>query len=273
MAVDKNKFKGVTALVIDKLEGGYFHPNMRTANPTKFGSYHRSGETMFGLDRHAGHGLYYTTPRKSDDVISNLKNIEGNVYEYKTPESKEFWTIIDTANAKKNWAWLYRGGSLESKLKDLTAEIMYPVYERNAKNYLSPKAKSIVDSDNRLLFHFIYASWNGAGWFKKFATDINKAVDSGITDVDKLARVALDSRLKEGLKSGSAPNSLIAQGGRKIETLFDNLKSATIGGVSTTINEIKKKTNSGIGYIGLFVGIIFVSVGTYLFINRKTLFK
>jgi hypothetical protein len=88
-----------------------------------------------------------------------------------------------------------------------------------------------------------------------------------------LARVALDSRLKEGLKSGSAPNSLIAQGGRKIETLFDNLKSATIGGVSTTINEIKKKTNSGIGYIGLFVGIIFVSVGTYLFINRKTLFK
>ena len=224
MAVDKDKFKTVTKLVIDKLEGGYFHPNMRTANPKKFGPYHRSGETMFGLDRHAGHGLYYSTPRKSDDVLSNLKNIESGVYTYKSLEAKEFWTTIDTANAKNNWQWLYRGGGLENKLKDLTAEIMLPSYEANAKNYLDATAREIVEKDNRLLFHFIYASWNGSGWFKKFATDMNKAVSSGITDADKLSQVALDSRLKEGLKKGSLPNSLIAQGGNKIAKIFDSLK-------------------------------------------------
>ena len=224
MAVDKDKFKTVTKLVIDKLEGGYFHPNMRTANPKKFGAYHRSGETMFGLDRHAGPGLYYSTPRKSDDVLSNLKNIESGVYTYKSLEAKEFWTTIDTANAKNNWQWLYRGGGLENKLKDLTAEIMLPSYEANAKNYLDVTAREIVEKDNRLLFHFIYASWNGSGWFKKFATDMNKAVSSGITDADKLSQVALDSRLKEGLKKGSLPNSLIAQGGNKIAKIFDSLK-------------------------------------------------
>ena len=223
MAVDKDKFKTVTKLVIDKLEGGYFHPNMRTANPKKFGAYHRSGETMFGLDRHAGHGLYYSTSRKSDDVLSNLKNIESGVYTYKSLEAKEFWTTIDTANAKNNWQWLYRGGGLENKLKDLTAEIMLPSYERNAKNYLDAKTREIVEKDNRLLFHFIYASWNGSGWFQKFATDMNKAVSSGITEADKLSQVALDSRLKEGLRKGSSPNSLIAQGGNKIAKIFDSL--------------------------------------------------
>ena len=223
MAVDKDKFKTVTKLVIDKLEGGYFHPNMRTANPKKFGSYHRSGETMFGLDRHAGHGLYYSTSRKSDDVLRNLKHIESGVYTYKSLEAKEFWTTIDTANAKNNWQWLYRGGSLENKLKDLTAEIMLPSYERNAKNYLDAKTREIVEKDNRLLFHFIYASWNGSGWFQKFATDMNKAVSSGITEADKLSQVALDSRLKEGLRKGSSPNSLIAQGGNKIAKIFDEM--------------------------------------------------
>ena len=223
MAVDKDKFKSVTKLVIDKLEGGYFHPNMRTANPKKFGPYHRSGETMFGLDRHAGHGLYYSTSRKSDDVLRNLKNIESGVYTYKTPEAKEFWTTLDKVDAKNKWQWLYRGGNLEDKLKDLTAEIMLPSYERNAKNYLDAKTREIVEKDNRLLFHFIYASWNGSGWFQKFATDMNKAVSSGITEADKLSQVALDSRLKEGLRKGSSPNSLIAQGGNKIAKIFDSL--------------------------------------------------
>jgi hypothetical protein len=240
MAVDKNRFKTVTSLVIDKLEGGYFHPNMRSANPNKFGSYHRSGETMFGLDRHAGHGLFYSTPRKSDDVLSNLKFIESGAYSYKTPQAKEFWEIIDKANAKNNWKWLYRGGSSEDRLKDLTSEMMLTVYERNAKNYLKPETKAIVDSDNRLLFHFIYGSWNGSGWFKKFAEDMNKAVNSGITDKDKLAEVAINSRTKEGLSVGSSPNSLIAQGGNKIAKLFTSLKDVTIKGAKEGAEIVKK---------------------------------
>ena len=161
---------------------------------------------------------------QTPQFLRNLKNIESGVYTYKSLEAKEFWTTIDTANAKNNWQWLYRGGGLENKLKDLTAEIMLPSYERNAKNYLDAKTREIVEKDNRLLFHFIYASWNGSGWFQKFATDMNKAVLSGIIDADKLSQVALDSRLKEGLRKGSLPNSLIAQGGNKIAKIFDSLK-------------------------------------------------
>jgi hypothetical protein len=38
-----------------------------------------------------------------------------------------------------------------------------------------------------------------------------------------LQQVAINSRTKEGLKAGSQPNSLIAQGGEKIKKLFATL--------------------------------------------------
>ena len=272
MAVDKNKFKTVTQLVIDKLEGGYFHPNMRTANPAKFGPYHRSGETMFGLDRHAGHDLFYSTARKKGadgkaiDVVSNLKNIEGGVYAYKSPEAKEFWGTIDKANAKNNWKWLYTGGSDEPRLKELAAELMLPTYERNAKNYLKEATRDIVESDNRLLFHFIYASWNGPGWFKKFAEDMNKAVASGITDKDKLAQVALDSRTKEGLKVGEPPVALIKQGGEKIAKLFTSLKDLTIKGAKEGAELLKKNL---IPTIVITVGLLVGSYALYKKFKNK----
>lgn len=209
----------LVATVIDKLEGGYYHPNMRAANPSKFGGYERSGETMFGLDRHAGHSLYYATPRQADDVLSNLANIESGKYEYKTPEAKEFWETIDQADAKNKWSWNYKGGPLEARLRYLAGRIMKPQFELLAAQYLTPDAKKIVDQDGRLLFHFIYATWNGSGWFRKFAQDINDAVAKGVTNPDVLLQVAMDSRTKEGLKDNSPPNRLIAQGGEKIEQI------------------------------------------------------
>jgi hypothetical protein len=213
MAVDKNKFKTVTQLVIDKLEGGYYNPSWHSVGDSRYSA---SGETMFGIDRKAGGSINDTTA------------------------GREFWGIIDKAKNKQVWKWNYKGGTLAPQLKDLVVEIMYPVYERNAKNYLTPQSKAIVDSDSRLLFHFIYGSWNGTGWFKKFATDMNKAVASGITDTDKLSQVAIDSRTKEGLKVGSPPNSLVAQGGKKIATLFGSLKDAVVIGAKATEETVKK---------------------------------
>jgi hypothetical protein len=209
MAVDKNKFKIVTNLVIDKLEGGYFNPTWHSVGDSRYGN---SGETMFGIDRKAGGAL--------NDTMAG----------------KQFWSIIDKNKNPQVWKWNYKGGALAPQLKDLTSEIMYPQYESLASRYLSPKTKAIVDSDNRLLFHFIYGAWNGAGWFKKFATDMNKAVDSGITNTDKLTQVALDSRTKEGLRAGSPPNSLVAQGGNKIATFINTLKD-----VATKTTEVAKE--------------------------------
>lgn len=240
-------FDYVTGVVIDKLEGGYFHPDMRTNNPSKFGAYHRSGETMFGLDRHAGHGLYYSTPRKTDDVLANLKYIYNGSYEYKTDDAKEFWTTIDKANARKNWNWLYKGGDLYPKLKKLAGGILLPQYNKLADKYLSDKSREIVESDPRILFHFIYACWNGSGWFKKFADKFNSAVASGTTNKDKLLDVAIKSRTQSG-------NSLIAQGGRKIEAFIYDFKVPS--NLQSQIND--GGSNGGI-INGLLLGILFVS--------------
>lgn len=201
MSVSKDSFKNMTLLVIDKLEGGYYNPLWHSTGDVRYSS---SGETMFGIDRRNAGTI--------DDTIAG----------------QQFWKIIDSNKSKDVWKWNYKGGDLAPQLKSLTADIMYPVYERNSSKYLSLKAKQIVDSDNRLLFHFIYAIWNGTGWFKKFASDINKAVEEGITDTDKLVQIAIDSRTKEGLKEGSRPNSLVAQGGAKIAKLFTTFSRATI---------------------------------------------
>jgi len=187
--MNKDNFKQVLIQVIDTLEGGYYHPDMLADGRVKDARYGNSGETMFGLDRKAG---------------GNLNT---------TPAGVKFWAAIDAVNARKTWKWNYKGGDLAPKLKELLADVMFPHYNDLSNRYLSDKAAQIVESDNRLLFHFIYAAWNGAGWFKKFATKINEAVSNGTTNTDKLVKVALDSRINSG-------NSLIAQGGNKIAKLF-----------------------------------------------------
>jgi len=212
-------FDRIVSQVIDELEGGYFHPKMKEKNPSKFAAYSSSGETMFGLDRHAGHSLYYSTPRKEAGVMTNLKHIEAGEYQYRSPEAKEFWETIDAADAKNKWSWNYRGGTLEPKLKFLAGRIILPEFRRLFDSYISPKAKSIISKDGRLLFHFIYATWNGEGWFKKFASDINAAVEKGVTSPDALLNLAVDSRTGEGLLKNSKPNQLIAQSGSKFEKI------------------------------------------------------
>lgn len=222
---DKDKFLKITGEVIKRLEGGYFHPDMRTKNPDKFGAYQRSGETMYGLDRHAGHGLFYNEKRLSDNVIENMKNIYGGKYTYKTPQAREFWKTIDLSQARSKWAWnSVPSEPIKSGLQLLASKIMYDPFLTYSKAYLSQQARNIVFNDPRLLFHFSYAAWNGPGWFKKFASDINEAVKKGITDPDKLVQIAIFSRTNEGLSKGSKPNSLIKQGGEKIKTFINEIR-------------------------------------------------
>jgi hypothetical protein len=212
MALDKEKFKKATILVIDKLEGGYWNPKWHGV-PKGF---ENSGETMFGIDRVAG---------------GNLNKGEAG---------KKFWTKIDAVKTPSVWKNGYLGGNLAPELKNLVVDIMQPAYEGYATRYLKPKTKEIVDNDSRLLFHFIYGAWNGPGWFKKFANDMNNAVDSGITNADKLTDVAIKSRTDEGLKKGSKPNSLIAQGGKKIAGFINTLKDE-VKVNATKAKEVVKK--------------------------------
>lgn len=210
--IDRNKYNSMAELVIDELEGGYYHPDMLKDGRVKDSRYASSGETMYGIDR------------KNGGTVNT--NEAG----------KQFWTIIDGSGARGTWQWNYKGGNLAPQLRPLAASAIWPSFKTLYDAYLSRAAKAIVEKSNRLLFHFIYATWNGAGWFKKFASDINEAVDKGMTSEDDLIQVAIDSRTKEGLKSGSPPNSLIAQTGRKIAGIFDDMpvensvNMASVGG-------------------------------------------
>ena len=62
-------------------------------------------------------------------------------------------------------------------------------------------------SDSKLAFNFLYSVYNGAAWFKYFATAMNIYVDQrNITDVNTLMNNMIDERLH-------AKNKLIIQGG------------------------------------------------------------
>lgn len=235
--ITKDAFRAVTDIVISKMEGGYYHPNMLLDGRVTDHRYANSGETMMGIDRKAGGSINTTEAGQS------------------------FWKVIDDAGAADNWKWNYMGGSLNSQLKGLASDVMYPSYVSNSKNYLSTKASAIVDSDPRLVFHFSYATWNGAGWFKKFAKDINDAVDSGTTNSDKLVQVAIDSRTKEGLSSGSSPNSLIKQGGDKIAGFIQTLGT----GSKLSVFFLKKTWSKPMGKVAI-IGTSILTIGLVAFL-------
>ena len=169
--------------VIDNLEGGYYHPDMNKSDMGK------SGETMMGMDRKYGVGFTQTSA------------------------GKEFWKLIDDSNARNNWKWNYMGGPLEGRLRKLVVRMIQPEYEKLSNRYLNENARKIVNKSPNLMFHFIYATWNGSGWFQKFAKKINEAVDKGVTKISDLESIAMKSRKESG-------NSIIASGGQKISKLL-----------------------------------------------------
>ncbi len=196
---DTANFGKLVGIVIDNFEGGYYHPNMLRDGRVNDSRYSSSGETMFGIDRKTG-GTLNTSPA-----------------------GQKFWSLIDEAGAADEWQWNYFGGDLQPQLKELVGQMMEPHYMSLLSQRLSPAEIKIVNSDPRLIMHFVYASWNGAGWFKKFANDVKEAIQAGITDLNQLAAITIKSRVEEGLQKGKAPNSLIAQGGKKMQELYTRL--------------------------------------------------
>jgi hypothetical protein len=93
---------------------------------------------------------------------------------------------------------------------------MEPQFIDSANRYLSDESKSIIMSDPKLFFNFAYASYNGPGWFQKFAKKFNQKVEEGVTDIEKLRDYALQIRKESG-------NWIIATSGNKIEKIFDGM--------------------------------------------------
>ena len=225
--MDKAQFKDIVEKVITNLEGGYYNPAWHNLGDPRYAS---SGETMFGIDRKNG-------PSE------------------KTAKGKEFWALIDSVKTKDVWTWNYKGGKYAPKLKELAAEIIYPEYVTYSNNWLKPNTRTIVENDPRLLFHMVYATWNGQGWFKKFAETLNDSIEKGISDSTELAKIAVNERRKEGLKPGSKPSSLIAQGGDKIESVFGSMAVQAKQIAQFTKKHWLGVTIMAIGFTGLIIAL------------------
>lgn len=187
-----DNFRKMTDIIIDELEGGYYHPDMKKRNPSRFAAMLDSGETMFGMDRK--HGAQEETG---------------------VPAGKEFWRLIDAQNASQNWKYEYMledNPTLANKLKDLIVQIMEPFFVRLANKRLTPEAKEIVMSDPRLYLNFVYLTWNGSGWFKWMSDDFNKKVEEGAS-LEELVKFVTDWR----------KNSRISRSGKVMEKIFNTM--------------------------------------------------
>jgi peptidoglycan hydrolase-like protein with peptidoglycan-binding domain len=166
------EIRDMVNVIINYIEGGYYHPNMKEKNPQKFKLFGSSTETLFGMDRYAGDWE-------------------------KTSAGQEFFNIIDGENASDNWSYNYKledNPSLSKKLKDLSADMINQRFQENKKRYFSKEALDVVNSDAGLTFNFLYASYNGPLWFQKFASEINDEVASGNTNPKSLLKIAIDTR-------------------------------------------------------------------------------
>jgi hypothetical protein len=130
--VTKEKFTGLTSIVIDNFEGGYYHPDMlKNFKPSDQAKLKKSGETMFGLDRMAG---------------AQLKQFS---------EWKQFWSRVDAERAANPLVWKYnsRGGAAGPDLKNLAAAIMYQWFSLLVKKYITVGANEAIGNDDRLVIH------------------------------------------------------------------------------------------------------------------------
>lgn len=203
-------FVKMVGIIIDKLEGGYYHPDMLKDGRVKSSLYGASGETMFGIDRLKGGSI-------------NTTNI-----------GRQFWNLIDSANARKNWNWNYKGGNIGGKLKDLVAEMMRPQYDLYTKNYLSEQSQKIINSNESLAFNFVYATWNGPGWFKYFATKFNRDVANGINDINQLIYNVIKYRKESG-------NEIIINTGKRMETFIKGVNKMSGNDISSISNNTLNK--------------------------------
>lgn len=194
------KFTSLTTVVIDNFESGYYHPHMMSymsAADRKVLA--ASGETMFGLDRKAGAELA------------------------KYPEWAEFWSVIDKAGAATKWKHYYLGGEYAPQLKRLASAIMYKWFSYLAGKYILISSMDEIAEDDRLIIHFSYASWNGAGWFQKFSTALNNAVLKYEGNKELIFTEAIKARTQATNKYG-VPNKTIRNQGIKMMALFKKMK-------------------------------------------------
>lgn len=202
MVSDRIK-KIIVDLVIDYLEGGYYHPDMKD----KLRGGERlldSGETMFGIDRKNGAPQFTT----------------------KTPEAVKFWQLVDANFGTHHGDTSYYGDKADgnmktpaavgTKLREYVKSMIFDAYN-DYNVYLSDGAKKIVESDPKLFMQFLYAVWNGPGNFQRFANLVNAAYSNGERAAQAFFDIVQTARRNKG--------GLFAEGADKLDALANQLPS------------------------------------------------
>lgn len=219
------RFLQYTDYIIQNIEGGYYHPNMKAANPSKFAAMGISGETLFGMDRLHGGSL----------MTSDA--------------GKKFWALVDAQNASSKWAYNYiPTGDLGAQLRSLACEMMYSQYTKLSATYLKD-VQSLVSASKELEVHFFYACWNGAGWFQHFAQELTAEVQRQRALISKGKQTAINYNLliAQALYSriyNYKGNRLIANGGNKISAIWKKYFGKSVTLTPEIINTLHPKKDS-----------------------------
>jgi hypothetical protein len=190
----------IVQAIVDNLEGGYYHPTHAYDSSTKllktsFEVYKNSGETLYGIDRFAGNteGIKQGPINQTGvafwaavDAISGFGAYKNTARKTKTGS----WNIKQNPRKSNGWSWNYMPKPSDPGYNTLQTNLQKYIshqFTSFSKTYFGnhPVGK-LVESDGRLKFLFYRATWNGVGFFKKYANNLKAVYDSGVTDIDKL---------------------------------------------------------------------------------------
>jgi hypothetical protein len=223
--------------MVSYIEGGYYYPGHAYSKFSEKdrGLYGSSGETLWGIDRHAGQ-----TENTSEgklfwaevDKLSGYGSTTGKTgYARKT--ATRDWNSSSYPTKPGGWSYNY-----SPKPGSAGYDIMYNSFVKYASSHLetylnsyfkSHPVKSLILSDSRMKFLWFRSTWNGVGWFSWYATGKSKkgikglmwAYDNVTKNPDELIVWDLNNRLKFG-------NSLITHDVKKMAELLGIDKNGSI---------------------------------------------
>jgi hypothetical protein len=186
----------IVQAIVDNLEGGYYHPTHAFSfSQTDRNTYKNSGETLYGLDRYAGNneGIRKGPKNQSGiDFWAAVDAISGNGSYKDTSRTVKTgqWNIKKYPKKSGIWSWNHMPKKSESGYDNLQKNLTK--YITNSYNSLFNKylaghpVGQLVQNDGRLKFMYYRATWNGSGFFQKYASNLKAVYDKGEKNIDNL---------------------------------------------------------------------------------------
>lgn len=222
--------KDLLKAMVDYIEGGYYYPGHAYSqfNESSRKLYGASGETLWGIDRHAGQTENSSLGKKFWAAVDNLSGYGSTTGKtgYAKKTNTRSWD--SGSYPTKSGAWKYN--YMPSK-KDAGFDTMYNSFVEYAtdhchewldKYFKDHPVKAMILSDARMKFMWFRATWNGPGWFSWYvngkkgsaaSTGLKWAYDNVSKNADDLILWDLNNRLKFG-------NTLITHDVKKIAKLI-----------------------------------------------------